>query len=367
MDINPIQLMSFAKEASDDFVQKGVTLNDAIAKIAERYELNPMQIRRVAEIANHDVQGTLFKKAEDKSFTFELADPAKIIQMIRGETTKVASFSVVEAALTPPRCREEIVKMAAEVVASDPGTVYRQFAEVHDNLEKIGECVRLYKRDLLIKKASLNGEIDGILSEIGSLAKDHIILNKGRLSDFMKFACQHDPEMSRAWKGIFEYIKGDLMKLGAPVDKALICDNLEIPNGTLEVINGSHQLAIYLDTLKDKISEEDRAAQRIKLMDTFGDAVVDKIKVLRTPEDIDQQVIDDTWMLSKQASQGVDAFIETIQKFGRFILPAAAIGTGLAAGYGGYKLIEGATKGARKEMDFQSKPYHEFRRLRQLT
>jgi hypothetical protein len=367
MDVNPIQLMSFAKEASERYVQHGVSLNEAIAKIAEQHELNPMQIRRVVEIANHDVQGSLYKGAEDKSFTFELADATRVIQTVQGTNTKVASFDVIEAALTPPRCRESIVKMASEIVASDPDLGLKKFAEVHDNLETIGESIQVFRRDLIIKKASVDAEIDGVLTKIAGMAKDHIILNNGRLSDFLKYACHYDSDMAKAWKGIFEYIRADMMKLGAPVDKSLISDNLEIPNGNLEIINGSHQLAIYLDTIKNKISEEDRMAKRIRLMDTFGDAVVDRMKVLRTPEDIDKQVVEDTWMLSKAAALGFEPFVEEVERRAGMVLPAAAITAGLGLGYGGYKMLQGTAKGVRKKMDFQYNPHQEMRRLRQLS
>ena len=366
MDINPIQLVSFAKEASDKCVHDGMSLNDAIAKIAETHELNPMQIRRVAELANHDVQGSFYKGAEDKSFTFELADPGKIVQMVQsGGHAKVAAFDVVMAALTPPRCREEVVKLAAEIVASDQESKRRQFAEVHDNLEKIGEHIQAFRREMLIQQGSLQGEISESLQKIGEMAKDHIIMNKGQLSDFFKFACQYDAGMSKAWKGVFEHIKDDLMKLGAPVDKSLISDNLEMPGGELEIINGGHTLAIELDTLKNKISEEDKMAKNIRLMDTFGEAVVDKMRILRTPEDVDKQILEDTWRLSKSAEVGVEPFMEEIKESGKLLIPGLLAGGAL--GYGGYKMIEGVTKGVRKKTSFAAKPYQEYQRLHRLS
>jgi hypothetical protein len=169
------------------------------------------------------------------------------------------------------------------------------------------------------------------------------------------------------FKIVFENIKEDMMKLGAPVDKALINDKLEIPDGTLEIINGAHTLSMDLDTLKNKISDEDRLSRKLRLMDTFGDAVVDKIRILKTPEDMDKSILEDTNQLNKKAEEGLDEFIDFLEKesgWGK----AALIGVGIPATalttLAGMKLIEGAASGASKELN---RPYNLRHRMKQRT
>lgn len=364
MDINPIRLIEFAKTAADKCLAGGVTLNEAIAKIAEKFELNPMQIQRVAEYANHEVQGKLYKQSSDKNFTFDLADPNSIIQQIRGMEgqTKIAAVDVVFAATAPPKAAR-LTKEAFDRFLQDPEEAFRRLKDTQFFLEKLAQHVVKFRQELGARQLGLHGEIAESISKLAGMGKEHIITNRGQLSDLLKFACIKDPECGKMYLRIFENIKQDMMKLGAPVDKSLIADDLEIPDGTLEIINGGHTLAIELDTLKNKISEEDKMAKRIRLLDTFGDAVVDKMRIIRTPEEADQSILEDTWRLSKKAEAGVDEFLDQIEKdavVGKLILiPASA-----AALLGGGKFLEEATEGATKSL---KQPYKEGQKLRSLT
>lgn len=354
MDINPIQLVTIAKQASDSFLKQGSPLNDAIAKLAEQHELNPMQIRRVAEYANHEVQGSLYKGADDKSFTFSLADPSQIIQTLQvPETqTKLASTDVIEAAYHRTTHRREAIKTAAERFISSSETNHRELKDCQYNLNKLAQHLQHFARETDLRQMVVQSEIETCMNKIARMGKDHIILNNGQLSDLLKYACNYDPESAHMFKVVFDNIKEDLMKLGAPVDKSLINDKLEIPNGELEIINGAHTLAIELDTLKNKISDEDRLAKRIRLLDTFGDAVVDRIRVLRTPEDMNKSILEDSGQLSKKAEEGIEAFVELLEKESGFGTKAliAGIPLSLLAGAGGMALVGGAAKGASKKL-----------------
>lgn len=53
----------------------GKSMQDELRKIAEHEDLTAHQIRRVAEIANREVQLALQKTASDKRFSFKLCDP----------------------------------------------------------------------------------------------------------------------------------------------------------------------------------------------------------------------------------------------------------------------------------------------------
>lgn len=366
MDINPIKLVDFAKIASNRYLKGGESLNDAIAKLANEHELTPMQIRRVAEYANHDANLSLHKQATDKTFTFELANPDKIIGMVRGtsmsKTAGVAVSDVLEC-MNPSLGKnaesweKEMPSLHIEEAERDPSLAECRMRNVNFLLDKLAAHAKLFKREMRGKIASYRADISESMEKIAEMAKEHILDNKGKLSDLFKYACILDPDYAKVFKISFQRIKEDMIeKLGAPVDKALISDNLEIPDGTLEILNGEHTLAVVLDTLKNKISDEDKSSQRLQLLGTFGTAVVDQMDVLKTPEDVEQNLEDSLDNLSKKAEEGLDAFVELLEKCA-MSLPAKALllaGTGLglkAMSDIARETTKGAIKSSAKERD----------------
>lgn len=337
MDVNPIKIMDLAKMASDRFLSENVPLNTAIASLAEAHELNPFQIERVAEIANHEVNLRLLKQSEDKNFTFELADPKLISRSInQGPLDKMASatgddlFDAFARTIDIPDMPVFEPNMDNQIQLDRAITV---------TLEKLASRTALFKRDLEARHFNLMGELENVVGQITKVAKDHILANNGRLSDLLKFACAYDQESGSVWLSLFEGIKEDLMKLGAPVDRALICDDLEMPNGKLEIINGGHILKVLLDTFKRKISDEDRFSQRLRLMDTFGDAVVDQIKTIKTPDDVSRDLYESVDFIDKKAEFATtDEFAAWLEKealkvpAGKILGVLALLGAAKAAG-----------------------------------
>ena len=81
---------------------RGDSMQGALRKVAEAHDLNAHEIRRVAEIANRDVQLNVLKTAGDKRVKFELADPFALtgeLQKTAGEL-RPASEAEKIAALT---------------------------------------------------------------------------------------------------------------------------------------------------------------------------------------------------------------------------------------------------------------------------
>lgn len=351
MDIDPIRLLDLAKMASDSFLKDGVALNTAIAKLADKMELNPLQIQRVAEDANHRVQGALYKTSEDKTFTFALANPTEIVSIVRGNDgmPKVAFSQIFEASradVYPPGkdwLDDELSR------AKDPDEKVRWSRDARFYMEKIGQHARKFREEFMVKRAEAQETIERTLSKLAQVAKDHVVLNHGKVSDLLKFACVHDPSFSAGWKVIFQGIREDLMKLGAPIEKEMIADQLEIPGSEVLVINGQNPLLIDLDTLKNKISEDDRMSLFIRLLDTFGDAVVNKIRELRTVQDVDQEIMEDIWRLDKAAEAGAEPFMDALTKegwVGKALLALLGLGAIGTAG----KFIRAAAHGAAKEV-----------------
>lgn len=349
MDIEPVRLLSMAKEAGDAFLKDGKALDETIASMADRSELNLHQISRVVEEANHYVQAELYKSSEDKTFTFDVADAQKIATRIKGKgMPKVALFDVLHAATPRPSANERTAFMQKVASVTSEKLDEAELREVDFYLRKLAQHVECFKEEFLIRRAAAQEDFEHRFEKLAQDAKDHIGLNGGSLSDMLKYACLLHPDFSDGYKVLFSGIRDVLEKLGTPVEKELICEGLEVPDGTLEVINGEHTLAVELDTIRNKISDDDRSARYIRLLDTFGDAVASRIRTLRTVEDMDKSVLEGAAVLNKKAEAGPDAFCEDMDKEawkGKAIAAVlGALGL-LAAG----KAVKEGVKGAVKE------------------
>jgi len=72
--IEPKELEKLGDGISKDYIQKNISLNDGLKKVAAEYGLNKQQLRRVAESANVATYLGLIKNAEDKYLKFDLAN-----------------------------------------------------------------------------------------------------------------------------------------------------------------------------------------------------------------------------------------------------------------------------------------------------
>ena len=72
--IDQIELEKLGTDISKDYIQKHISLNEGLKKIATEHGLNKQQVRRVAESANVNTYLSLIKTAEDKYLNFDLAD-----------------------------------------------------------------------------------------------------------------------------------------------------------------------------------------------------------------------------------------------------------------------------------------------------
>lgn len=82
--VNPETLEYIGQRASNDFVEKKASLNQAIVKLASQHpELNNEHIHRIAEFANNITFQHLFQQNQDKNVHFDVADPGTIIRDLR--------------------------------------------------------------------------------------------------------------------------------------------------------------------------------------------------------------------------------------------------------------------------------------------
>ena len=78
------RLGDWSAEAARAQIDDQVPLTETVKKIASEHALNPNQIARLCEAANHSVYGQLFKQSDDRLFNFPVADYTQIVAALAG-------------------------------------------------------------------------------------------------------------------------------------------------------------------------------------------------------------------------------------------------------------------------------------------
>ena len=366
MPDSSFEFMSLASRASNAFLQGGVPLNDAIAKIAGEKDLSRVQIQRVVELANHETNEQLMKKAEDKTFRFDVASVDGVLSRLgvapkadTAEMPKVAGFQVraaMKSYIDRTGDKEFVSKMAS--VALDHNSLKQlRVKHAYDNCIKIASYIANERRDIMVKRAGLAVEIREAMQDLTQFAKNNIA-NGRSIGELHKFACCYDRENGPMWDVVFKSVKDGIIKVAKAGDGrtdatvAPLAKREPDPDHRkvmYEVVRGNQNLAIGLDTLKNKISEEDRLSKRLRLMDTLGPAVVCCIKQIKTSDDVVDHITKD---IEKAAEAGIsfDDFVDKVAGLARYVAPAALGAAGL---YGLYR----GTQAAGQEMRAQTRPY----------
>jgi len=289
MDLNPLKFADFAKQAALAYVEKGTPLNKAIAKLAEENNLSPMQIQRVVELANSETNQKLYKTAGDKTFTFALATLEGVRSEISPVVKTVKTAQVLDVLF--PSARPRIDKVAGEVeklasgpmkAAADPLMEKRAFMA----LESLMGEIRKRAAKLELDKLALEIEKDAAFNDIKDMAKEYVMLLNGKMSDMYKFACIARPDDKALWQQLFSDIRQDLMKLGHPVDRALVDEKFGDFETPTEVINGRHAMLILLDTFKNKIGRIDQAGGKLAIYNDAPDPVPQEIISIINNDDV---------------------------------------------------------------------------------
>ena len=330
------EFLSMASQASQAYLQQGIALDDAIAKIASARDLSRVQIQRVVELANHETNEQLMKKAEDKTFRFDVASVDGVLSKL-GVTPqadpgmpKVAGFQIRAAMKSyhdTAADKNFVVKTASAIVEDSATHKQLRVKGAMDNCIKIATYIANARRDIMVKRAGLEVEIREAMQDLTQFAKNNIA-NGRSIGELHKFACCYDRENGPMWDVVFKSVKDGIVKtakMNGRVDMKVAPLAAREPDPdhryvTYEVIRGNRNLLIGLDTLKNKCSEEDRLSNRLRLMDTLGPAVICCIKELRTSDDVAKHIAED---IEKSAASANDVDLvnnlrEVFADFGLF-------------------------------------------------
>jgi hypothetical protein len=134
--------LAYGVEAANNYLKNNVPLNDTIVKIAQKHKLNPDQIKRVCEFANHAVTASLYKTAGlDAYIHFPLAEAGVVKEALL--KTAQNNFDILE----------EYEKI--------PGYIGDNISIV-DEIKKVAQTEKL-NRSTMLKKAAY--EIEQVINE----------------------------------------------------------------------------------------------------------------------------------------------------------------------------------------------------------
>ena len=197
-NVSPEMLEMMGKQAANEFIEKGVSLNESISKLAAAHnDINQEQIKRVCEFANtavylakHDMAKTAGSKESYPEF--DLADPNRVIQDLSDGTKSTVTTKVdadysrlplkekTSSAKTEEALEELFKPKTAEDLDYSKNTAIEEvmtakegLKSLRDNLSSSGE-----QFDLMFKGAS---------AEFYELSKRHM-LGGGSFVDIVKAA-----------------------------------------------------------------------------------------------------------------------------------------------------------------------------------
>ena len=134
--LSPEDLESMGKQAASAYLAGGISLNDAIVKIAKEHpSISAHQVRRIVEFANTETFGRLFEKqAGDKNIEFPVADPGEVLHSL--DNGARPSLMVSDP---PDYSIDPIAKTSAADVEADLALtkVFMGFDPASPNSEKI--------------------------------------------------------------------------------------------------------------------------------------------------------------------------------------------------------------------------------------
>lgn len=249
-EVSPEKLRLLAKVASNKYLENKANLNTSIQKLAEENGLNPHQVARVAEMANHETHSALWASEADKTkVAFEVADPKKITPAKEPEAIGSAG---TRAGREVPK-KVDRGPSTAEMFGVKPGDVHHGMGDLPNKkkvviiIEKTASEKSIIKNDI-IKLAMMNEHEE---KNLAKLVKQAYLGYGIKLPDIYAYACsegygeiaqEYFPKIAEQLQR--ETARAELLKIAWKAPEDLI--NFDAP---MTIVNGAHPILISLDTL----------------------------------------------------------------------------------------------------------------------
>lgn len=271
------QVLDWATEAADAFLNKKADLSATIRVIADRESLNREKVARVVEEANRAVFLKMFPKQADKCFVFDVADVGKIVG-----AEKAASGSAIAVLEDAPVQTGETEKTASQMIF-ERALAGSGVQNMWDVCQKGVLAIEIFReKAVMAKDAQLASE-----TEFCKIAQQMVADEGYTFEELSETLCTYRPSH---WKKVATLLKvasvhmhqkfrlpeGLEKRAGAAIDPGEheIVEKITAMGSPVEVINGAHKIVVALDTLINQATEADKAQNGLRSAD-------DTVKYLR--------------------------------------------------------------------------------------
>ena len=283
---NQMELETFAKRASEAFLSSNVSLDESIEKLAQANSLSTEQIKRVCEIANHQVNEVLLKKSATRNFSFPLANAEGVIGKLRGQDNVVDSSGqdYFQAPKVATRCLlENQVCLSLKHTDDSPQRKEAALRETTSRLQGLFNDAKHLKLAAVRKVAALKDDIYDIVGRM---------IDSGyKLEDVYQAAKTASPKKELV-RDVFTFIADKMQKAGK-LDRALKIsmrklasqEDLSGVDGKLgEYPVGNHWTKIVMTngTLQSKFHLLDEAQSDSAKADTAMGHISDTLDMVKT-------------------------------------------------------------------------------------
>jgi len=184
--VSPEMLEMMGKSAANIFIEKGISLNESISKLAAAHDdINQEQIKRVCEFANTAVylaKHDMAKTAGDSSSypEFDLADPNRVIQELSDGTKSTVTTKVdADYSKLPSKMKTSSVVSPAELALEELFT-----AKTAEDLD--------YSKDTAINDVmAAKDQLNGLRDHLSSSGEQFDLLFKEASAEFYELSKRH--------------------------------------------------------------------------------------------------------------------------------------------------------------------------------
>jgi hypothetical protein len=185
-NVSPEMLEMMGKQAANEFIEKGVSLNESISKLAAAHDdINQEQIKRVCEFANtavylakHDMAKTAGSKESYPEF--DLADPNRVIQDL-SDGTKSTVTTKVDADYSRLPLKEKTSSAKSKVDLALEALF----------MPKTAEDLDFSKDTALNEVMSAKDQLKGLLDHLSSAGEQFDLTHKEASAEFYELSKRH--------------------------------------------------------------------------------------------------------------------------------------------------------------------------------
>lgn len=172
------ELPGLIQQVSSDYLNRGIALNESIAKVASEHKYNDEQIQRICEEANNQVymaKYASFKGNLERDVKFELASVPGVHSVGNGKMEKKASYVKADSPLgrlddmcfdMTPEKEVGISKIAADKVVRLMDKVAAEENKYSDSVIEDVNCVA----QTLIEQEKMGNSADGVFRNLCKFA-----------------------------------------------------------------------------------------------------------------------------------------------------------------------------------------------------